>query len=436
MISSHNSIRIIKPEAIKVPTFPNTGHQMVDWRTKLGTALVTASNQGDMAEIAWLGGAWALGATFEGLALSEINPNQERFGALDIKLAAAMAKQIRGLGSEWGILKDRLTQEEHKAGRDGLIIKGRQMVFLLIEHMKINQDSLQAQVHMQFVQMTLKGNDYNAIYTFVREWDSFLFQLGPVVAEWQKRQYFYEKLAHAKPLAEDWAAYRRFKDEDPDRTYAWLRGQVDSYLQREALKRNTDAQQKAMEKGFHSSLVQQAMPGPKADGKGKDKKDKKGKKGDKKDGKKAGNGKGKGDPNGPNPYSTPKMQNGIAYTDVKGNMIWSAICNFHNSGGCKKGKECKFAHVLVKEELKHHLNKLPEGKGGGGGKGKKGGDGKGGKSKANAKAKPKGQGKGDVKKTYFCHDFLKPGGCKKPEGACKYPHLSQEAVDKLKAANK
>ena len=107
------------------------------------------------------------------------------------------------------------------------------------------------------------------------------------------------------------------------------------------------------------------------------------------------------------------------------------VCTYFNHDcGCKKGVDCNFKHVIVSADEK---KKLPpprstspaggKGSGGGSGKGRGRGSGKGG---AAAPA-------GSVRQ--WCAFFLKEGGCTN-EGTCKFPHVSAEAVEAIKKANK
>ena len=105
----NNTVKVIKPEPIVLPTFPNNGHQMTAWQTQLGNALVTAGGHSDMQEIQWLAKCWAPDASFESLSLSELVPGSDRYGAMDIKLGNALVKQVGKIGSKIGHLVDKIT---------------------------------------------------------------------------------------------------------------------------------------------------------------------------------------------------------------------------------------------------------------------------------------------------------------------------------------
>ena len=92
------------------------------------------------------------------------------------------------------------------------------------------------------------------------------------------------------------------------------------------------------------------------------------------------------------------------------------ICYYHNHGGCKRGKDCKFNHVQLSDKEKSKLKKPPGSRAG-----------------SQPPRKTKGDGKGDKKLTGWCHQHLRPGGCPHGEN-CMFPHHEEAAVNEIKRA--
>ena len=105
----------------------------------------------------------------------------------------------------------------------------------------------------------------------------------------------------------------------------------------------------------------------------------------------------------------------------------------------KKGKDCNFEHRLVSGEEKKNLKRpdrsqSPGGKSRGGSPSPKGGGKKGAGKNGDAGKNSAGKG-GAPPLRQWCSFFLKESGCTNGS-SCRLPHLTAEAVDAIKKANK
>ena len=122
---------------IILPAFPNT-MQLEAWQAALGHALVTATGYTDLLELTWIKKPWVIGVTFDGLALSDDEPGSTRWHALDIRLGGALIAQIRKLGATRQNLIDDMAVKERAAMTTGTVLEGRQMVIMILEHLRTN----------------------------------------------------------------------------------------------------------------------------------------------------------------------------------------------------------------------------------------------------------------------------------------------------------
>ena len=111
----------------------------------------------------------------------------------------------------------------------------------------------------------------------------------------------------------------------------------------------------------------------------------------------------------------------------KGSSKGQTPCWFFNTGTCSRSaEECYFSHAVLSKDEKAKLTKpnsratspsgwSPE-------------------PKAPGVGKVKGKGKGnDTGGVPYCYQFAKTNACSKPDGECKFAHLTQVEVDVLKA---
>ena len=99
---------------------------------QLGKNLVAASHRHDAAEIGWL--SECKDKSFEDLADS----GPSRFAKLDLKLSANLMEAIRGSPDAINFLND-LSILEEAAHAQNAIIKGRQIVRLILEHFQTDR---------------------------------------------------------------------------------------------------------------------------------------------------------------------------------------------------------------------------------------------------------------------------------------------------------
>ena len=115
------------------PTFPNVA-SLRQWRTEVGKVLVAFGGQADMAEIPWLAEVSSPGRTLESLADS----GAARFRVMDLKLSTVLTGIIRNSQTARPLYDD-LMVRELAASLRGSMLKGRQIMFMILEFFKTNR---------------------------------------------------------------------------------------------------------------------------------------------------------------------------------------------------------------------------------------------------------------------------------------------------------
>ena len=124
-------------DKVQVPAFP-TITSLLMWQTALSQALVQTSGSRDIQSVVkWISEVWSPGSSFLGLKDS----GGDAFVTLDVKLATAMQAMIAHGGQDAKELKDLVSRRMEEALKNFTLIKGRQIVFLLLENFKTFDNS-------------------------------------------------------------------------------------------------------------------------------------------------------------------------------------------------------------------------------------------------------------------------------------------------------
>ncbi len=217
-----------------------------------------------------------------------------------------------------------------------------------------------------------------------------------------------EKLEASVVLKEDLSHYHRIKLDHEDRSYAYLRGTIDRYLNRKQQEKNrSDNRQMVVSKAFQPLKL--AAP---AAGKGE---------------------KGKGNASAPKAESKAKSKAKGKGTDAKIPTDEAGVpyCRFFhlNPNGCSRGKDCFFSHQTPKKAVLDVLSSLPRTRSASPKKGGKG-DGKG-TAKAGGKGKKdsgQAQDGATTPRKLYCIKFQK-GECTFGD-RCRFDHEIKPAEPK------
>jgi hypothetical protein len=412
-----------------VPSFPGI-NQLVNYRIELASSLSTASGRYDCKEIAWFEEIMAPGKTFEDLADSGLH----RFLSLDVKLGVQLIPTIRAR-NDVKILYDDILLRTRDAVGMGRILKGRQIVWLILDHYKCNSN---LELVYTIEHLTgLKWLGDGSMHTFLANWHFIIGSMKDTLGVATLRDLFERKIRPSKELSEDLAHYDRCPEGHDDRTYKFLLESVARAIARQKMNRNRADRDRIVNR---SGVDPGAFPGEgdnaKEAAKKKEAKDKaKAKEKAKAKGapREKAKAKGKADAGGERRGRSTSRDN------TNKGPSGSKVCVFFNHEGCKKGKDCDFEHRIVSGEEKKNLKRpdrsqSPGGKSRGGSPSPKGGGKKG--AGKNGDAGKSGAGKGGAAPLrQWCSFFLKDSGCTNGS-SCRFPHLTAEAVDAIKKANK
>ena len=412
-------------DKIVVPSFPAM-NQLINYRIALATNLATASGRYDCKEITWFHEILVAGKTFVDFEDSGL----PRFLSLDVKLGVQLIPTILAK-SEVRILYDDILLKQREAVEKGKVLKGRQIVWLILDYYKCN-----ANLELVYTIEHLTGLQWmgdKQMHTFLANWHFIIGNMKDTLGIPTLQDLFERKIRVSKELSEDIGHYDR-QPEGPggDRTYKFLLESVGRAISRQKLQRNRVEKDK-MIKGHGPGPDPNAMgaeggpdkkkdkPKPKGEGQGKAKAKPEAKTKAKAKGKANAGGEGRGRSGSrERGYDGPKR-----------------VCVFFNGdGGCNKGKDCAFEHRLVYGEEKKAL-KLPsrsESPGGRAGSpnGKGAGRGKG-AGKLGKKGDGAGKGADKAPARQWCSFFLKEAGCTNGD-KCRFPHVSAEVVAAIKKA--
>jgi hypothetical protein len=367
----------------------------------------------------------APGKTFEDLADSGL----PRFLSLDVKLGVQLVPTIRAR-NDVKILYDDILLRTREAVGHGRILKGRQIVWLILDHYKCNSN---LELVYTIEHLTgLKWLGDGSMHTFLANWHFIIGSMKDTLGVATLRDLFERKIRQSKELSEDLAHYDRCPEGADDRTYKFLLESVARAIARQKMNRNRADRDRIVNK---SGVDPSAFPSEGGNPKGDGKKNAKAKEKAKGKGVPKTKAKAKADAGGERRGRSLSRDN----TNKGPPQGSNRVCVFHNFDGCKKGKDCNFEHRIVSAEEKKNLKRpdrsqSPGGKSRGGSPIPKGGGKKGAGKNGDAGKNAAGKG-GASPLRQWCSFFLKEAGCTNGS-SCRFPHLTAEAVDAIKKANK
>ena len=129
----------------------------------------------DKAEVAWLMKATISTATFEGLEDS----GEPRFHGLDTMLATALQAVVTK-----GELGRTLSKESVSALREGKLITGRQIVYMIVDHSKLNDSMAMVYSITDITAIKWRGDAPEQVSQFKSDWENILDNMDPTIDIW------------------------------------------------------------------------------------------------------------------------------------------------------------------------------------------------------------------------------------------------------------
>ena len=236
LTDSNESItrRIKEMDRVTVPKFPTLA-SLKQWHSQLIRNLVLASGRTDHVELRWLDEILKVGAKFEDFH----NSGGARFATLDIKLHCAMTQVIK---DGCRTLAAKLSTLEDEAMAKGMLLKGRQLVWLVHDWFRLNPEMQQVYGLQAITDLEWYGD--NNISAFVDMWKLVTTNNSIVLTEPQKAELLVQKMAPSKVLAQDIAYWRRLPHGNEQRTHDYLITSMLRYLDRTHMDKNVEAQRR------------------------------------------------------------------------------------------------------------------------------------------------------------------------------------------------
>ena len=145
------------------------------WMAKVATTLTEASVYYDQAEVAWQMKVTTPGITFEALA----DCGEPRFHGLDTMLATSLQAIVKT-----GELGRSLNKRSANALRDGKLIAGRQIVYMIVDHFQLNDSMSMAYSITDITAIKWKGDLPEQVSQFKSDWENILDNMDPKYRHW------------------------------------------------------------------------------------------------------------------------------------------------------------------------------------------------------------------------------------------------------------
>ena len=210
---------------MEVPAFPDIT-KLLPWKSNLRRLILVAAGNPDYTRVLrWIDDAWKVGATFEELD----DPGGHQFVMLDMKLANGMVTMMHKAGDRAKRFRDKVNLRMEEASRGGgNVLKGRQMVWMLLDSFKTidNSELVYGFDHLA----RLKVNNHD-LHDFIIQWNHVIDNLGggPMTAT-ALRDVFYRKICEEEQMKYDMNLYERMREGDPSKTYKHLLYCVESVI--------------------------------------------------------------------------------------------------------------------------------------------------------------------------------------------------------------
>ena len=234
----------VKNAEMRLPQYPNA-LTFQTWRRAIRTATISACEKPERACV-FIFSVESEDASFDSLSVSDV----DRHRALDAKLADALLKIVKG------DLARRLAVMSETLARRGLVLGGRQILFLI--YREFGKDThitdVQSYSHLEKMQGT---KEIKGLESFLAVWDNLMlnFQCPPKPTHLYTAFLF--KIRNIPELQEKdfLKKMNRLPWGDPNKTYEALRDECDTLLEETRLEK----QSKQLDQLYENSSVSTAL---------------------------------------------------------------------------------------------------------------------------------------------------------------------------------
>ena len=192
--------RVKEHDKVVAPKFP-TINNIKQFHNQMARNIVLASGRTDGAEVAWWNEIMREGIKMDDLADS----GDPRFATLDLKIHCCLTQSIRD-GNR--TLAAKLASLEDKAMTGGLILKGRQLGWLIHDWFRLNPDLKPLYGLQEIADLQWYGDD--KIFEFLEMWKKVVENNCITLTPTQAAEILVIKMrGKTKVLAEDVACWHR-----------------------------------------------------------------------------------------------------------------------------------------------------------------------------------------------------------------------------------
>jgi len=205
-------------DVVKLKNVPIPGMFYV-WQQELREEIVCASGRGDTA-FKWIMEVESKDTTFDSLA------DSGKFVSLDIKLGRAVRDAAASNDNLSKILQDKRNLVSVK---EETIMKGRQALFMIYQYYATTgiKKGLTSITVLMAVRLYRKR-----LQEFLSTWDRVLLHIDETPSTAVLTRLFYDQVKSCDLMKIDISTYHRMSDDDPNKSYAWLRKCVEGEIDR------------------------------------------------------------------------------------------------------------------------------------------------------------------------------------------------------------
>ncbi|WP_288993243.1 zinc finger CCCH domain-containing protein [uncultured Marinobacter sp.] len=198
--------------------FPDAGGYS-EWRRDFYQKTVAASGRGAIT------GHWLFACEAKLAMPADFDIVEPKWASFDARLATAIKAVAKGP------LETRMQGAIDRALSVGDMASGRHLLTMFFRHFLPSGRQYDTDALQYLYDHTLKGNDLAALERYTTVLDGLMLRCkGERLTDDVMLGRFHKNIKHLPDLARDIQDYDRMDDDDPQRTYIWLRGRVEKAL--------------------------------------------------------------------------------------------------------------------------------------------------------------------------------------------------------------
>jgi hypothetical protein len=224
-------VKTKEADKVIVPAYPNA-LTLYTWKTSLMRAVVVAADKADYdGVIKWICQSWQVDK------VSDLDsPGAAEYVMLDFKLAEGMDKMLTNGGEKSKRLKQKVDLQMEAATREGKILKGRQIVWMVCESFKTHDRSDLLFTFDHLAQVEVRNHD---LHDFMIQWNHVLDNMGHnSISQLMLGGVFFRKIQRENALFLALNAYEHYPESHPEKTYQWLLGRVEAVTKVQEQRKN------------------------------------------------------------------------------------------------------------------------------------------------------------------------------------------------------